>query len=98
MEIKSIDPEKIKETMRVLPYDEAKAGVLRVISQGFGEKEEQLTDWDLSFAEYVEEHRDSSLIFAGLPRAEQRFSAGLITQVSGRCSGKGLEPREKSVN
>jgi hypothetical protein len=27
MEIKSIDPEKIKETMRVLPYDEAKAGV-----------------------------------------------------------------------
>jgi hypothetical protein len=63
MEIKSIDPEKIKKTMRVLPYDEAKAGVLRVISEGFGEKEEQLTDWDLSFGEYVEEHRDSRLIF-----------------------------------
>jgi hypothetical protein len=63
MKRSSIDSDKIKKTMRVLLYDEAKAGVSRVISQGFGESEVQLTDWDLWFVEYVEKHRDSRLLF-----------------------------------
>jgi hypothetical protein len=63
MKRSSIDSEKIKKTMRVLLYDEAKAGVSRVISQGFGESEVPLTDWDLWFVEYVEKHRDSRLLF-----------------------------------
>jgi hypothetical protein len=44
MKRSSIDSDKIKKTMRVLLYDEAKAGVSRVISQGFGESEVPLTD------------------------------------------------------
>jgi len=63
MKRSSIDSDKIKKTMRVLLYDEAKAGVSRVISQGFGESEVPLTDWDLWFVEYVEKHRDSRLLF-----------------------------------
>ena len=48
--------------MRVLSYEEAKEGVSHSIEEPLKEKGE-LTHWDLSFAEYIEEHKTSKLIF-----------------------------------
>jgi hypothetical protein len=42
--------------MRVLPYEEAKAEATRFFEESLGENE-ALTDWDLSFQEYIEEHK-----------------------------------------
>jgi hypothetical protein len=42
-----------------LPYEEAKAGVSRVIEQPL-EEMGALSDWDLSFSEYIEEHKNST--------------------------------------
>ena len=54
--------ERISRSMRVLSYEEAKEGVSRYIEEPLKEKGE-LTQWDLSFAEYIEEHKSSKLIF-----------------------------------
>ncbi len=48
--------------MRTLPYEEAKAGVSRVIERPL-EEIGALSDWDLSFSEYIEEHKNSTLLF-----------------------------------
>ena len=57
-----MDTEIIRRTMRVLPYEEAKAEATRFFEESLGEKE-ALTDWDLSFQEYIEEHKSSKLLF-----------------------------------
>ena len=54
--------ERISRSMRVLSYEEAKEGVSRYIEEPLQEKG-GLTSWDLSFAEYIEEHKTSKLIF-----------------------------------
>jgi len=56
------DSERISRSMRVLSYEEAKEGVSRFIEEPLKEKGE-LTGWDLSFAEYIEEHKNSKLLF-----------------------------------
>jgi len=56
------DSERISHSMRVLPYEEAKEGVSRYIEEPLRGKGE-LTHWDLSFAEYIEEHKNSKLLF-----------------------------------
>jgi hypothetical protein len=56
------DAERIARSMRVLPYEEAKKGVSRYIEEPLREKGE-LTNWDLSFEEYIEEHKNSKLLF-----------------------------------
>jgi hypothetical protein len=56
------DAERISRSMRVLSYEEAKEGVSRYVDEPLHEKGE-LTRWDLSFMEYVEEHKNSKLIF-----------------------------------
>ncbi|HEX7194198.1 MAG TPA: hypothetical protein VF207_04455 [Chthoniobacterales bacterium] len=56
------DSERIARTMRVLSYEEAKAGVSHYIEEPLEEKGD-LTDWDLSFAEFIEEHKNSRLLF-----------------------------------
>jgi hypothetical protein len=56
------DSELISRTMRVLSYQEAKEGVSRYIEEPLRGKGE-LTQWDLSFAEYIEEHKNSRLLF-----------------------------------
>ena len=56
------DSERISRSMRVLSYEEAKEGVSRYIEEPLQEKG-GLTSWDLSFAEYIEEHKNSKLIF-----------------------------------
>jgi hypothetical protein len=53
------DSERISQSMRVLSYEEAKSGVSRYLDEPAGE----MTDWDLSFAEFIEEHKNSKLIF-----------------------------------
>ena len=56
------DSERISRSMRVLSYEEAKEGVSRYIEEPLEEKG-GLTSWDLSFAEYIEEHKNSKLLF-----------------------------------
>jgi len=56
------DSERISRSMRVLAYEEGKAGVSRYIEEPLRERGE-LTKWDLSFEEYVEEHKNSKLLF-----------------------------------
>jgi hypothetical protein len=56
------DAERISRSMRVLSYQEAKEGVSRYIEEPLRETGE-LTNWDLSFEEYIEEHKDSKLLF-----------------------------------
>jgi hypothetical protein len=56
------DSERIARSMRVLSYQEAKQGVSRYIEEPL-QKTGELTKWDLSFAEYIEEHKNSKLLF-----------------------------------
>jgi hypothetical protein len=56
------DAQRISNSMRVLSYEDAKAGVLRVLQDPSNQKAE-LTDWELSFEEYIEEHKTSKLLF-----------------------------------
>ena len=57
-----MDTTLIRRTMRVYPYAEAKTAATRFI-EGSEEKSEVLTGWDLSFEEYIEEHKNSELLF-----------------------------------
>ena len=57
-----MDTEIIRRTMRVLPYEEAKAEGTHFLEESLGEKA-VLLDWDLSFLEYIEEHKSSKLLF-----------------------------------
>ena len=52
--------------MRVLSYEEAKEGVSHYIEEPL--QEGGLTSWDLSFAEYIEEHKNSKLLFCWYDR------------------------------
>ena len=61
------DAERISRSMRVLSYEEAKEGVSHYIEEPLQEKG-GLTSWDLSFAEYIEEHKDSKLLFCWYAR------------------------------
>ena len=56
------DVERISRSMRVLSYEEAKKGVWQYIEEPLQEKG-GLSSWDLSFAEYIEEHKNSKLLF-----------------------------------
>ena len=56
------DAERISRSMRVLSYEEAKKGVSHYIEEPLQERG-VLTQWDLSFAEYIEEHKNSKLLF-----------------------------------
>ena len=59
--------EQIARSMRVVSYEEAKGGVSHYVEEPLHEKGE-LTSWDLSFAEYIEEHKTSKLIFCWYAR------------------------------
>ena len=58
---------RIARSMRVVSYEEAKGGVSRYIEEPLHEKGE-LTSWDSSFAEYIEEHKNSKLLFCSYAR------------------------------
>ena len=59
--------ERISRSMRVLSYEEAKEGVSHYIEEPLQEKG-GLTSRDLSLAKYIEEHRDSKLLFCWYAR------------------------------
>ena len=61
------DAERISRSMRVLSYEEAKKGVWQYIEEPLQEKG-GLSSWDLSFAEYIEEHKNSKLLFCWYAR------------------------------
>src|SRR6516165_6925022 len=54
--------ERIARSMRVVSYEEAKGGVSSNIEEPLQERG-GLTSWDLPFAQYIEEHKNSKLIF-----------------------------------
>jgi hypothetical protein len=58
--------ERISRSMRVLSYEEAKEGVSHYIEEPL--QEGGLTSCDLSFAEYIEEHKNSKLLFCWYDR------------------------------
>ena len=57
-----MDITRIQRTMRVFPYEEAEAANKRFLEESMTESE-VLTDWDSSFAKYIDEHKDSKLLF-----------------------------------
>ncbi len=83
--------------MRILPYEEAKSGVSRVIEKPL-EGKGGLSSWDLSFAEYIEEHRNSKLLFCWCARGlAVVFSPsdhhGIWAMERENISGKGKLPK-----
>jgi hypothetical protein len=91
-----MDTERMRRTMRVLPYEEAKAGATRFLEESLGEKE-PLTDWDLSFQEYIEEHKSSKLLFCWSARGvgivfSPSDHHGIWAMQREGISGKGILP------
>lgn len=90
------DSERISHTMRVLSYEEAKAGVSHYIVEPLAEHGD-VTDWDTSFAEFIEEHRHSKLLFCRYARgvgvvlspADHR---GIWAMQRENIRGKGIVP------
>jgi hypothetical protein len=61
-----MDTARIERTMRVVEYEEDKPKIKRFIEERLEDPEaepEVPTDWDLSFDEYLEEHKNSKLLF-----------------------------------
>jgi hypothetical protein len=61
-----IDTARIERTMRVVEYEGDKPKIKRFIEQRLEDPDaepEVPTDWDLSFEEYLEEHKNSKLLF-----------------------------------
>ena len=61
-----IDTTRIKRTMRVLEYEGDKPKIKHFIEERLERPDaepEVPTDWDLSFEEYIEEHKNSRLLF-----------------------------------
>ena len=90
------DAERISRSMRVLPYEEAKKGVWHDIEEPLQEKG-GLTSWDLSFAEYIEEHKNSKLMFCWYARGvgvvfSPADHHGIWAMHRQGTSGKGIVP------
>jgi hypothetical protein len=67
-----MDMARIERTMRVFEYEGDKAKVKRYLEQRLQDPDaepEVPTDWDLSFEEYLEEHKNSKLLFCWYTRA-----------------------------
>jgi hypothetical protein len=61
-----MDIARIERTMRVLEYEDDKPKIKRFLEQLLEDPEGDPmvpTDWDLSFDEYLEEHKNSRLLF-----------------------------------
>lgn len=60
------DIARIERTMRVLEYEGDKPKIKRFLEQPLEDPEGEPavpTDWDLSFDEYLEEHKNAKLLF-----------------------------------
>jgi hypothetical protein len=61
-----IDTARIERTMRVIEYEDDKPKIKRFLEERLQDPDaepEVPTDWDLSFEEYLEEHKNSRLLF-----------------------------------
>jgi hypothetical protein len=61
-----MDTARMERTMRVIEYEEDKPKIKRFLEEPLGDPEAEPavpTDWDLSFGEYLEEHKNSKLLF-----------------------------------
>ena len=91
-----MDTEIIRRTMRVLPYEEAKAEATRFFEESLGENK-VLTDWDLSFLEYIEEHKSSKLLLCWVAKGvgivfSPSDHHGIWAMQREGISGKGILP------
>src|ERR1700740_2195268 len=60
-----MDTARMERTMRVIEYDDDKPKIKRFLEEPLNPEAEPNvpTDWDLSFDEYLEEHKSSKLLF-----------------------------------
>jgi len=61
-----MDTARIERTMRVIEYENDKPKIKRFLEERLEDPDaepEVPTEWDLSFDEYLEEHRNSKLLF-----------------------------------
>ncbi len=68
-----MDTARIGRTMRVIEYEGDKPKIKRFLEEPLEDPEAEPavpTDWDLSFEEYLEKHKNSKLLFC-------RYSAGV---------------------
>ena len=68
-----MDTARIERTMRVIEYQGDKPKIKRFLEQRLEDPEGEPmvpTDWDLSFDDYLEEHKNSKLLFC-------RYSPGV---------------------
>jgi hypothetical protein len=73
-----MDTARIERTMRVVEYEEDRPKFKRFLEERLEDPDAEPmvpTDWDLSFDEYIEEHKNSKLLFCWYsPRAGIVFS------------------------
>ena len=73
-----MDTARIERTMRVIEYEDDKPKIKRFLEEPLEDPEAEPavpTDWDLSFDEYLEEHKNSKLLFCSYaPRVGIVFS------------------------
>jgi hypothetical protein len=70
--IPDMDIARIERTMRVLEYEDDKPKIKRFLEQRLEDPEGEPmvpTDWDLSFDEYLEEHKNAKLLFCWYTRS-----------------------------
>ena len=61
-----MDTARIERTMRVIEYEDDKPKIKRFLEERLEDPDAEPdvpTDWDLSFDEYLEEHKNSKLLF-----------------------------------
>ena len=68
-----LDITRIQRTMRVIPYEEAEGATKRFLEESMIQSE-VLTDWDSSFAKYIEERKNSKLLFCWYAQGVDVFS------------------------
>ena len=90
------DSKRIADTMRILSYEEAKAGVTRYIAEPLQERGE-LSAWDSSFEEFVEQHKDKKLLACRYGKAvglliSPEDHRGIWVMIRDNVRGKGIVP------
>ena len=93
-----MDIARMERTMRVLEYEDDQPRIKRFLEERLEDPEAEPavpTDWDLSFQEYLEEHKNSKLLFCWYaPRVGIVFSpsdhngiwAGRLEGVKGKVA------------
>jgi hypothetical protein len=90
----------MERTMRVIEYEEDQPKIKRFLEERLEDPEAEPmvpTDWDLSFDEYLREHKNSKLLFCSSgPRAGIVFSpsdhSGIWAGQLEGVKGKGILP------